>query len=91
SDAPGFGNVDGGPSDRPNIIDTSILGKTISHPDVAPIILSRDKFGFIVPGDRRGSLGKGAFRKAGIANWNGAFTKRWKLAGASERTVQFRA
>ncbi|MBS1824805.1 MAG: TonB-dependent receptor [Acidobacteria bacterium] len=91
SDAPGFGNVDGGPSDRPNILDPSILGKTISHPDVAPIILSRDKFGFIVPGERRGSLGKGAFRKAGIANWNGGFTKRWKLAGASERTVQFRA
>ncbi len=91
SDAPGFGNVDGGPSDRPNILDPSILGSTISHPDVAPIILSRDKFGFIVPGERRGSLGKGAFRKAGIANWNGGFTKRWKLGGASERTVQFRA
>lgn len=91
SDAPGFGNVDGGPSDRPNILDPSILGKTISHPDVAPIILSRDKFGFIVPGERRGSLGKGAFRKAGIANWNGGFTKRWRLAKASERIVQFRA
>jgi hypothetical protein len=29
SDAPGFGNVDGGPSDRPNILDPSILGKTL--------------------------------------------------------------
>jgi hypothetical protein len=91
SDAPGFGNVDGGPSDRPNILDPSILGMTISHPDVAQQILSRDKFGFIVPGDRRGSLGKGTFRRAPIANWNGGLTKRWRVPGPSERIVQFRA
>jgi hypothetical protein len=28
SDSPGFGNVDGAPSDRPNIVDPSILGTT---------------------------------------------------------------
>ncbi|HUQ91622.1 MAG TPA: TonB-dependent receptor [Bryobacteraceae bacterium] len=91
SDAPGFGNVDGGPSERPNILDPSILGLTIGHPDTAPQILRRDRFGFIVPGERRGNLGKGTFRKAGIANWNGAMTKRWRLPGAAERLVQFRA
>lgn len=91
SDAPGFGNVDGGPSDRPNILDPSILGMTIAHPDVAPQILSREKFGFILPGQRRGSLGKNAFRKAGIANWNGGVTKRWRLPGNGERFMQFRA
>jgi hypothetical protein len=91
SDAPGYGNVDGGPSDRPNILDPSILGMTISNPDIAPQILRRDRFGFIVPGESRGSLGKGTFRKAGIANWNGGLTKRWRLPGAAERLVQFRA
>jgi hypothetical protein len=91
SDAPNFGNVDGGPSERPNILDPSILGATIAHPDVAPLILSRDKFGFIQPGQRRGSLGKNTFRKAGIANWNGGFTKRWRLPGNGERLMQFRA
>ncbi len=91
SDAPGFGNVDGGPSDRPNILDPSILGATISHPDVAGRILSRDKFGFIIPGDRRGSLGKGTFRRARIGNWNGGVSKRWRIPGAAERIVLFRA
>lgn len=91
SDAPGFGNVDGGPSDRPNLLDSSIIGRTIGHPDTAQQILSRDKFGFLQPGQHRGSLGRGAFRKGGIANWNGGMTKRWKLAGPSERFVQFRA
>ncbi|MBI3209385.1 MAG: TonB-dependent receptor [Candidatus Solibacter usitatus] len=90
SDAPGFGNVDGGPSDRPNILDTSILGKTISNPDTATHILSREKFGYIQPGQRRGSLGRNVFRKGGIANWNAAMTRRWRL-GASEKWVQFRA
>lgn len=91
SDAPGFGNVDGGPSDRPNILDPSILGKTIGHPDTAPILISRDKFGYLRSGETRGSLGRGAFRKGGIANWNGAIAKRWKLGGTAERFVQFRA
>ncbi|MBL8216073.1 MAG: hypothetical protein JNK87_35455, partial [Bryobacterales bacterium] len=91
SDAPGFGNVDGGPSDRPNLLDPSILGATISHPDIAGKILSRDKFGFIVPGDRRGNLGKGTFRRARIGNWNGGVSKRWRIPGAAERIVLFRA
>lgn len=91
SDAPGFGNVDGGPSDRPNILDPSILGRTVSHPDMAEQLLSRDKFGYIVPGERRGSLGKGTLRRARIFNWNAALTRRWRLPGAAERAVQFRA
>lgn len=91
SDAPGFGNVDGGPSDRPNIVDPSILGKTISHPDVAPGILSRDKFAYIQAGQLRGSLGRNTFRKARIANWNAAATKQWHLVPRHEWMAQFRA
>lgn len=89
SDAPGFGNVDGSPSDRPNILDPSILGATISNPTIAPQILRRDRFGYITPGDLRGSLGRGTFRKGGIANFNTALSRQWRLP--REKAVVFRA
>ncbi len=79
SDGPGFGNVDGGPSDRPNLLDPSILGATISHPDKAPKILSRDRFAYIMPGENRGSVGRGAFRRARIWNWNGSAVRQIRL------------
>ncbi|MEB2360201.1 MAG: TonB-dependent receptor [Bryobacteraceae bacterium] len=84
SDGPGYGNVDGGPSDRPNILDPSILGMTISNPDVAPRIITRDRFAYITPGENRGSLGRNTFRKAGIANLNAALTKELRWRGARE-------
>ncbi len=90
SDAPGYGNVDGGSADRPNILDPSILGKTISHPDTAPLILRRDRFVYIPLGERRGSLGRGTFRKAGIANFNAALSKQWRWGGRGEYTVLLR-
>jgi hypothetical protein len=90
SDAPGFGNVDGGPSDRPHIVDPSILGETISHPNTAPQILRRDRFGYITPGEHRGSLGRNTFRKAGIANFNAALSKQWKWGGRREWGAQLR-
>jgi hypothetical protein len=88
SDAPGFGNVDGGPSERPNIVDPSILGMTIPHPDVAPQILRRDRFAYIPPGELRGNVGRGAFRKASIRNLNAALAKHWRWG--RERTVMLR-
>lgn len=91
SDAPGFGNVDGSPSDRPTILDPSILGMTIPHPDVAPAILSRERFTYITPGEPRGTIGRNVFRKARIANWNAALTKQWHWGGQRERQTQFRA
>ena len=54
SDGPGFGNVDGGAGDRPNLLDTSILGKTISNPDVSADILRRDRFAYLTPGQTGG-------------------------------------
>ena len=89
SDAPGFGNVDGGPGDRPNIVDPSILGKTIGHPDTAPRILARSRFAFIAPGQRAGNLGRGTFRKAPIWNWNAAVARQFRLP--NERVLQWRA
>jgi hypothetical protein len=90
SDAPGYGNVDGGSGDRPNIVDPSILGSTISHPNLAPLILRRDRFAYIRPGDLRGNLGRGTFRKAGLANFNAAVTKQWRWDGAREWTLLLR-
>jgi hypothetical protein len=90
SDAPGFGNVDGGPGDRPNIVDPSILGSTIGNPDTAGLILRRDRFGYVTPGEPRGNLGRGTFRKGGIFNCNAALTKQWHWGARSERVVMFR-
>jgi hypothetical protein len=90
SDAPGFGNVDGGPSERPHIVDPSILGLTISHPNIAPQILRRDRFAYLEPGENRGSVGRGTFRKAGIRNLNAAVGKQWRWGGQRERSVILR-
>lgn len=90
SDAPGFGNVDGGPSDRPSIIDPSILGMTIPHPDIAPQILRRDRFAYIQPNESRGNIGRNTLRKARIANWNASVTKQWVVGTHREWRAQLR-
>ncbi len=90
SDGPGFGNVDGSPSDRPNVVDPSILGKTIDDPNTAPSILRRDRFAYIVPGQTRGSLGRNTFRKDGIANFNSAITRQWRWHRGREWTILLR-
>ena len=88
SDGPGYGNVDGGPGDRPNILDPSILGQTISHPDSAPSILRRERFSYQSLGSLAGSLGHGTFRKSPIANFNAAMSKQWHwYAGREWRAV----
>jgi hypothetical protein len=79
SDSPGFGNVDGSASDRPNILDSSILGMTIGDPNTSSLILRRDRFAYIQPGQLRGSLGRNTFRKAAIANLNAALSRTWNF------------
>jgi hypothetical protein len=91
SDAPGIGNVDGGPSERPNILDPSILGMTVGNPDTATKILSRDRFAYIPVGELRGNIGRGTFRKCGIRNFNAALTKQWNWGGRRERAALIRA
>lgn len=90
SDSPGFGNVDGGPSDRPSIVDASILGRTTGDPNEAPLILSRERFDYIHPGETRGNLGRNTFRKARIANLNGAVAKQWTFRGVREWSAMLR-
>ena len=89
SDAPGFGNVDGGGGERPNILDPSLLGQTFNRPETAAALLTRDKFAFVVLGESRGNLGRNTFTKHGIANLNAAISKQWRLV--HESSLNFRA
>jgi hypothetical protein len=79
SDGPGYGNVDGNGNDRPNLLNPSVLGRTVGDPDTSRSLLPRSAFGFIQPTDERGTLGKGTFRKGGIRNVNAALARSWRL------------
>lgn len=89
SDAPGFGNVDGVNGDRPNLLDPSILGNTISHPDLASSLLPRSAFSFIQPTDTRGNLGAYTFLRAAMRNLNASIERRFTLK--HDRALGFRA
>ncbi|HEU0123490.1 MAG TPA: TonB-dependent receptor [Bryobacteraceae bacterium] len=89
SDAPGFGNVDGDQGDRPNIVDPSILGRTIGNPDTARQLLPRSAFAYISAGEVRGNIGSNTFRKAGIANLNASVARTF--SAGSDRKLLFRA
>ena len=88
SDAPGFGNVDGISGDRPNLVDVSVLGRTIGHPDDSRRLLPKSAFGFIPVGGLAGNLGRNVFRRGAIRNVNASASGQWQLA--KERTLLFR-
>jgi hypothetical protein len=88
SDAPGVGNVDGVSGERPHILDPSILGRTIGHPDVSQQRMPREAFAFIDPGGA-GTLGRFTFRKGPIRNVNASLSRRWAVG--SEAWMVFRA
>jgi hypothetical protein len=79
SDAPGFGNVDGVSGDRPNLIDPTILGRTIGHPDTSRRMLPKSAFAFISPGQAAGNLGRNVFRRGHIRNLNASLAGDWAL------------
>ena len=89
SDGPGIGNVDGQNGDRVDIVDPSILGRTIGDPRNSRERLPRAAFAFMRPGESRGSIGHHVFRKGGIANLNASLARAWKLGG--ERALTLRA
>lgn len=89
SDSPGFGNVDGTSSDRPNVVDPSILGRTIANPNTSARLLPRTAFSFMGPTDARGNLGFNTFRKDGIGNLNTALSRTFPIG--SDKTLLFRA
>ncbi len=79
SDSPGFGNVDGLRSDRPNLVDPAILGRTIGNPDTSRQMLPASAFAFQTPDQIRGNLGNNVFRKDGPFNVNSALSRRFVL------------
>ncbi len=89
SDGPGFGNVDGAMGDRPSIVDPSILGRRIDHPDTSRQMLPRSAFAFVGLQDASGNIGRNVFRKDAIQNVNLAVSRSWKVA--AEGTLTFRA
>ncbi|MYC68617.1 MAG: hypothetical protein F4X12_20055 [Acidobacteriia bacterium] len=89
SDSPGIGNVDGAGSDRPNVIDASILGRAVNHPDRSKALLPTSAFEFIQPTDAGGDLGRNTFRKDSVWNINMALSRRVLLD--QKRSLLFRA
>jgi hypothetical protein len=89
SDGPGYGNVDGASGDRPNVIDPSILGRTIGHPDESAHLLPRSAFTYMASTDSRGSIGSSTFRRGAIRNLNVAIARTWNLG--HDRSLTFRA
>ncbi|MEZ5366562.1 MAG: hypothetical protein R2748_30545 [Bryobacterales bacterium] len=90
ADGPGFGNVDGSRYDRPNVLDTSVLGRTIGDPDNSERLLPRTAFAYIdAPAQLAGTLGRNTFRKGKIANVNASIARTFALGG--ETRLSFRA
>lgn len=79
SDAPGFGNVDGETGDRVDLVDPSVLGRTVGDPDTSTQLLPRSAFRFMEPTALRGNIGRNTFRKGKIANVNAALARTWVL------------
>jgi hypothetical protein len=89
ADSPGYGNVDGSSGDRPHLLDPSILGRTIGHPDTSAQLLPREAFRFMEPTEKQGNLGRNTFRKGSISNVNAMLSRTFPLG--SDRQVVFRA
>ena len=79
SDAPGFGNVDGASSDRPNILNPAILGASIGDPNTSRQILNPANFSFLAAGQNQGNLGRNTFRRQAILNVNASLNREWTL------------
>ena len=83
ADGPGNGNVDGAGGDRPHLLDPSVLGAAINHPDTSADRLPRAAFGALQPGEQTGNLGANTFRKDGVFNVNAALSRRFPFGDGS--------
>lgn len=88
SDSPGFGNVDGNGGDRPNLVDPSILGRSIDNPDTSRMLLPRSAFSYMNPTDMAGNLGRDTFRRGGYKNVNASLSRQWTLPHDMQLTVR---
>ncbi len=92
SDAPPVGNVDGEYHDRPSILDTSLIGRSVDDPDTALQVLKPSAFDPTAPfREGRGNLSTNALRKDGITNFNFALSRTFPISRDQIRTVLFRA
>lgn len=88
ADGPGYGNVDGNGGDRPNLVDPSILGRTVGNPDDSRALLPRSAFSSIQPTDPAGNLGRNTFRKGVIHNVNASLWRTWVVTGEKRLTLR---
>jgi len=89
SDAPGYGNVDGTPGDRPNLVNLAVLGRTIGNPDMSTQLLPASAFTYLTPGNIAGNLGRNTFRKGPVRNVNASVSRRFQVW--RERPLTIRA
>jgi hypothetical protein len=89
ADGPGFGNLDGVSSDVPNVIDPSVLGARVNHPDTSQLAMPRSAFAYQAVGQPFGNVGRNIFRKDGVWNVNMSLARRFNLRG--DTTLQFLA
>lgn len=89
SDGPGFGNLDGATSDRPNLLDPSILGAKADHPDKSLALMPLSAFAFQSVDQSAGTLGRNVFRKDGVWNVNFALSRQFALRG--DMSLRFQA
>ena len=88
SDAPGFGNVDGTPWDRPDLVNLAVLGRTIGNPDTSRLLLPASAFAFIQPGRTAGNLGRNTFRKGPIRNVNASLSRQFPVWKEKPLTIR---
>ncbi|MCU0227142.1 MAG: hypothetical protein MUF01_05845 [Bryobacterales bacterium] len=89
SDGPGFGNVDGSFNDRVHVVDPTVLGRIVDHPDRSVALLPREAFAFMAPTDPRGNIGRNTFRRHHVWNVNASLSRTWRIH--NERTLMLQA
>jgi len=91
SDSPPWGNVDGERQDRPSILDPSLIGRSIDHPDTSTTILRRSAFSTEdLASKGYGNLARNTFRKDGSSNFNMALQREFAVKNDASRTLLMR-
>ena len=91
ADGPGWGNVDGIPNDRPNLLNSALLGGSFDHPDNSAARLRTEDFDTRIPAGASGSLGPNVFRGDGTNVWNVSVGKAFRVQRWGEAAFEFRA
>ena len=91
ADGPGWGNLDGVPNDRPNLLNSSLLGGSFDHPDRSAAQLRTEDFDTRIPAGASGSLGPNVFRRDGTNVWNLSIGKSFRVQRWGEAAFEFRS